>query len=146
MSTIYSELSILFKLAQEINEIIERENKEDDEEKKELAEEFILHTINILNITNRTDDEIFIRDNFINNNINIISWLKQNNFIDERTNSLFENLKANYNNENNINKIILEREDINKKQIIDNDKEKENKNKLDDIEMYFFMRKPKLII
>ena len=114
--SIYNDISILFKLAQEINEIKEIEKEEkDDEEKKELAEKFIRYIINIFNTTNTTDDEIFIRDTFIQNNINIISWLKQNNYIDERTISFFDNLQANFKNDKDINEIILENNNINNK-------------------------------
>ena len=115
--SIYNDISILFKLAQEINEIkeIEKEEEEDEEEKKELAEKFIRYIINIFNTTNTTDDEIFIRDTFIQNNINIISWLKQNNYIDERTISFLDNLQANFKNDKDINEIILENNNINNK-------------------------------
>ena len=135
MSTIYDELSILFKLSQELNEIIEIENEVDYEEKKELAEDFITHIMNLSNITNSSNDEIFMRDNYINNNANLIRWIKQNNYIDERRDNFFNNLQANYKNEKDLNQIILENNEINNKNKFIDNKEEDSEGEYDDNDM-----------
>ena len=76
--SIYSELSILFKIAQQLNEIKDIENEE--EEKVELAKEFIDNCNDLFSLTNDTEDEEFMRNIFIKNNLDLIQWLKDNNY------------------------------------------------------------------
>ena len=132
--SIYSELSTLFKLSQEINEIRELQLENEEEEIKDLANEFIDTCNNLLSLTIKTDDENFIVSNFLNNNINLIKWLKQN-YLNEKINNFFENLKANfkkqYNNSINknkyfVNNIIEEEEENNYNEIENNNNNIQN--------------------
>ena len=123
--SIYSELSTVFKLSQELNELKDEDNKEDEEEKKTIVEEFIEHFQNLFSLTFNTEGEEFMRINFLKNNYNLLQWIIQNNYINDNTKNYLENLIENNKNEKDINKIILENERINNKNKYNNDKEDE---------------------
>ena len=141
--SIYSELSILFKIAQQLNEIKYLEDEE--EEKAELAKEFIDNCNNLFSLTNNTEDEEFMRNIFLKNNLDLIQWLKDNNYYDEKTynylDNLLKNLKENRNDNNN-----FEEEEEDEENKIEDNKNSNNNNILNsnDSSIYIIMQNNKL--
>ena len=142
--SIYSELTLLFKLSQQINEIKEYENPDENDidNIKELSVKFIDSCINISSITAKSEDEEFMRKSFLYSNYKLLKWIlnnhcskikqnalenflinlkNENSFLKEDSNELIDTKEETINNElniNDINKINVENEN-NIKKIMD---------------------------
>ena len=133
--SIYSELSLLFRLSQELNELKEYDilEQNDIDNIKELAEKFIKSCSEILNVTLETEDETFMVKSFLNSNYDLLNWIFQNHCPEIKQNylqNLLSNLQNEYNNDmpNNIN--IIKKEEIINDKDEKNEKRKENENNI----------------
>ena len=98
--SIYSELSYLFKLAEELKEI--RYQDDAEEETKELCKEFNEKYSVLIGKTADGDDQIFMRDGFREINKDLIDWSKNycNQNIINNIENFENNLEINPNNNN----------------------------------------------
>ena len=124
--SIYSELSVLFKLAEKLDELRENPDEEDKDDIEELALKFFESCRIILSVTANTEDEEFMRESFLNSHYNLLDWIK-NNYCPKNEQNLLENLLCNL-RKKNLDNIEENDDDI-------NIKNKEEKNlELNDIE------------
>ena len=124
--SIYSELSVLFKLAEKLDELRENPDEEDKDDIEELALKFFESCRIILSVTANTEDEEFMRESFLNSHYNLLDWIK-NNYCPKNEQNLLENLLCNL-RKKNLDNIEKNDDDI-------NIKNKEEKNlELNDIE------------
>ena len=99
--SIYSDLSLLFKLSHQLKELKEYDeiDKNDIYDIKELAENFIDNCTKILNVTHETNDEEFMIKSFLNSNFDLLDWIFKNHCPKIKQNYL-QNLLFNLKNEN----------------------------------------------
>ena len=128
--SIYSELSVLFKLAEKLDELRENPDEEDKDDIEELALKFFESCRIILSVTANTEDEEFMRESFLNSHYNLLDWIK-NNYCPKNEQNLLENLLCNL-RKKNLDNIEKNDDDINIK-----NKEKNNLelNDIEDIEI-----------
>ena len=105
--SIYSELSYLFKLAEELKEI--RSQDDVEEETKELCKEFNEKYIDLISQTYDGDDQIFMRDGFIEIYKDLIKWSKDhcNQNVNNKIEIYEDNLKNNPSNSNDYTNINM---------------------------------------
>ena len=118
--SIYSELVTLFRLSEQLKEFKEYDNldKNDIDNIKYLSDEFIDSCNNILSVTNKTDDENFMRNSFLNSNYHLLEWICKY-YCPINKQNLLNNLLYNLKNEN-LQNIHFE-DNNNKKDEINND-------------------------
>ena len=111
--SIYSELSYLFKLAEELKELQLQDDAE--EETKELSKEFNEKYSDLISKTYEGEDQIFMRDGFREVYKDLIQWSK--NYCNQNMSNKIENfeniLKINPNNDNDININMLNNMNMN---------------------------------
>ena len=127
--SIYSELSTLFKLMEELSELKEKEfpAENDIDDIKELSEQIIDSCVKLLSITNKNENDDFMRKFFIETNFNLLEWIAKN-YCPQKKKNFFKNLYC-YLNKKNIEEEIdinnnssekYENNNIEKPELIDN--------------------------